>query len=153
MSNKSTLMLSLLLAGFLFPAFVLAQNYPASVGQMVAATKKDVGAISIAELKARFDSGEAGIIIDVREPSEFADGHVTGAINVPRGLLEFNIWPEVGYPDKTDMGKKITLYCKTGGRAALAAKSLRELGFTNVVAVDMKVDDWKQAGYPVTVGS
>lgn len=153
MCKKNRFTLSMvLLVGLLLPGFVLAQNYPSSVTQLVAATKKDVGAISMADFKGRFDSGDAGLVIDVREPSEFAEGHVTGAINVPRGLIEFNVWPVVGFPDKTDMGRKITVYCRTGGRAALTAKSLRDLGFTNVVAVDMKIDDWKQAGYPMTLG-
>jgi rhodanese-related sulfurtransferase len=149
MRKKNTFVLSMLLAvGVLLPGFALAQNYPATVGQLVATTKKDVGAISMADLKAAVDRGEAGIIVDVREPSEFADGHVAGAVNVPRGLIEFNIWTLVGFPDKIDTNTKLTLYCKTGGRAALAAKSLRALGFTNVIAVDMKIDEWMKAGYP-----
>ncbi len=135
--------------GLALPGFVLAQNYPPSVGQLVATTKKQVKTIDMAALKAALDRGDAGIIVDVREPGEYADGHLNGAINVPRGLIEFNIWTHVGYPEKTDMGKKLTLYCKTGGRCALAAKSLQDLGFTNVTAVDMKIDDWVKAGYPL----
>ena len=135
--------------GLALPGFVLAQNYPPSVGQLVATTKKQVKTIDMAALKAALDRGDAGLIVDVREPGEYADGHLSGAINVPRGMIEFNIWTHVGYPDKTDMGKKLTLYCKTGGRCALAAKSLQDLGFTNVTAVDMKIDDWVKAGYPL----
>ena len=54
-----------------------------------------------------------------------------------------------GYPDKTDMNKRLTLYCKTGGRASLATKTLTDLGFTNVVVADMKIEDWGKAGYPL----
>jgi rhodanese-related sulfurtransferase len=78
------------------------------------------------------------LIVDVREPGEYEDGYVPGAINIPRGLLEFLIWKKVGFPDNTDTGKKIYIYCRTGGRAALATKSLQDLGFINVVHVNMK---------------
>jgi rhodanese-related sulfurtransferase len=64
-------------------------------------------------------------------------------------MIEFNIWTHVGYPDKTDMGKKLTLYCRSGGRCALRANSLQDLGLTNVTAVDMKIDDWAKAGCPL----
>ncbi len=103
----------------------------------------------MADFKMAVDRKDVGVLVDVREPDEFADGHIAGAINVPRGLIEFTIWTHVGFPDKTDTGRKLTLYCKTGGRCALAAKSLQDLGFTNVTAVDMKLEDWVKAGYPL----
>ena len=90
------------------------------------------------------------LIVDVREPGEFADGYVPGAINVARGLIEFTIWEHIGFPDKTDMNKQITLYCATGGRCALAAKTLKDLGLTNVTSVDMRFENWVKAGYPIT---
>ena len=131
------------------PAFAAAQNYPPAVGQLVATTKKQIKTINMAEFKSALDKKELGTIVDVREPGEYADGHIAGAVNVPRGLLEFTIWEHVGYPDKTDMNKRLTLYCKTGGRCALATKTLGELGFTNVVSADMKIEDWSKAGYPL----
>jgi rhodanese-related sulfurtransferase len=131
------------------PAFAAAQNYPPAVGQLVANTKKQIKTINMAEFKSALDKKELGTIVDVREPGEYADGHIAGAVNVPRGLLEFTIWEHVGYPDKTDMNKRLTLYCKTGGRCALATKTLGELGFTNVVSADMKIEDWTKAGYPL----
>ena len=85
----------------------------------------------------------------VRNENEFEDGFVPGAVNVPRGLIEFRIWKLAGFPDKTDMAKKMTLYCASGGRCALATKTLMELGFTNVTSVDMMFADWVKAGYPV----
>jgi rhodanese-related sulfurtransferase len=131
------------------PGFVLAQNYPPSVGQLVASTKKQIKTISMADFKMALDRNDVGVLVDVREPDEFADGRIAGAVNVPRGLIEFTIWTHVGFPDKTDMGRKLTLYCKTGGRCALAAKTLQDLGFTNVTSVDMKLEDWTKAGYPL----
>ena len=135
--------------GLALPGFAVAQNYPPSIGQLVASTKKQVRTIGMADFKSVLDKKDVGVLVDVREPDEFADGRIAGAINVPRGLIEFTIWEHVGFPDKTDMGKKLTLYCKTGGRCALAAKTLQDLGFTNVTAVDMKLEDWVKAGYPL----
>ncbi len=88
-------------------------------------------------------------MIDVREPAEFAGGHVPEAINIPWGLIEFRIWSHVGYPDNLDKNQKIVIYCGTGARAALAAKSLPDLHFSNVTAVDMKIEDRQKSGYPL----
>jgi rhodanese-related sulfurtransferase len=101
------------------------------------------------EFKAAFDKKELGLIIDVRNENEFEDGFIPGAVNVPRGLIEFRIWKLVGFPGNVDMNKKMTLYCASGGRCALATKTLGELGFTNVTSADMKFDDWVKAGHPV----
>ena len=62
----------------------------------------------------------------MREPAEFAAGHVPGAVNIPRGVLEFRIYKELGYPKKVDTSRKIYVQCQTGGRASLAAASLEE---------------------------
>ena len=140
---------ALVAVSLMLPGYALAQNYPPSVGQMVAATKKQIKTINMEQFKALVEKNAAGLIIDVRQEDEFADGHVPGAINIPRGLIEFRIWKSVGFPDKTDMNRQMTLYCLTGGRCALATKSLQDLGFTNVTSVDMKFEDWVKAGNPV----
>jgi rhodanese-related sulfurtransferase len=133
-----------------FPSLVAAQNYPDSVKQYVANTRKQIKTVGMPAFKAVYDAKlSSAVIVDVREPEEYAAGYVPGAVNVPRGLLEFTIWEHVGFPDKTDMNKPLFLYCKTGGRCTLAAKSLQDLGFTNVTAVVMLFEDWKKAGYPV----
>jgi len=150
MQTRRSLLTALLVAtSLLLPGLALAQNYPPSVGQMVAATKKQIKTVKMDEFKAAFDKKDVGLLIDVRQEDEFADGHVPGAVNVPRGLIEFRIWKLVGFPDKTDLSTKMTLYCATGGRCALATKSLQDLGFTNATSVDMKFEDWVKAGYPV----
>jgi rhodanese-related sulfurtransferase len=131
------------------PGVVSAQNYPDSIKQMVGAAKKQVKVVNMEQFKAAFDKKELGLIVDVRNPDEYATGFVPGAVNVSRGLLEFTIWDQVGFPDKTDMNKKMTLYCKSGGRCALATKTLQDLGFTNVQSADMKIEDWIKAGYPI----
>ena len=128
-----------------------APSYPASIDQMVAKTKTQIKTVKMPEFKAAYDQKNLGMLIDVRNENEFEDGYIPGAINVPRGLIEFRIWKLVGFPDKTDMTAKMTLYCASGGRCALATKSLQDLGFTNVTSVDMKYDDWVKAGYPVAM--
>jgi rhodanese-related sulfurtransferase len=145
----------LLAAGLLIGGTVAAQKappaptYPDSIKAYVGAAKKQIKLIKLDEFKALVDQGKAGLIVDVRQENEFADGFVPGAINVPRGLIEFRIWAEVGFPNATDMNKQMTLYCATGGRCALATKTLQDLGFTNVTSVDMLWDSWVKAGYPV----
>ena len=99
--------------------------------------------------KSALDRNDLGLLVDVREPAEYADGHIPVAINVPRGVIELRIWAYVGFPDKTDMSKKMTLYCGSGVRCILAAKSLQDLGFGDVTAVDMRIDDWAKAGHPL----
>lgn len=158
-TRKSTLFTALMLAGVVTlaaaqtapvaPAAAPAPSYPPTINQMVAATKAQVKTIKMADFKAAFDRKDLGLIVDVRNENEFEDGFIPGAVNVPRGLIEFRIWKLVGFPDRTDMNAKMTLYCATGGRCALATKSLQDLGFTNVTSVDMKFDDWVKAGYPV----
>jgi rhodanese-related sulfurtransferase len=154
-SMKALPIAGLVSAGLLLGGTALAQTapaaptYPDSIKAYVGAAKKQVKLVKMDEFKALFDQGKAGLIVDVRQENEYADGFVPGAVNVPRGLIEFRIWEEVGFPKATDMNKQMTLYCKTGGRCALAAKTLQELGFTNVSSVDMLFENWVKAGYPV----
>ena len=150
MKARTSMFTAMLVAASLFmPGYALAQNYPDSVKQLVSAAKKQIKTINMEQFKALLDKKEAGLIIDVRQEDEYADGFVPGAVNVPRGLVEFRIWKLVGFPDKTDMNKQMTLYCLSGGRCALAAKSLQDLGFTNVTSVDMMWENWVKAGHPV----
>jgi rhodanese-related sulfurtransferase len=135
--------------GLWLPDRALAQSYPPAVTQLVATAKRRIKTIDMATFKSAFDKNEFGLLIDVREPEEFAKGYIPGAINVPRGVIELRIWPHIGFPDKTDMKKKMTLYCASGTRCVLAAKSLQDLGLSNVTAVDMRIDDWTKAGYPL----
>jgi len=128
-----------------------APSYPPSINQLVATAKSQVKTIKMPEFKAAFDKKDVGLLIDVRNENEFEDGFIPGAVNVPRGLIEFRIWKLVGFPDKTNMNTKMMLYCATGGRCALATRSLQDLGFTNVTSVDMKFDDWVKAGNPVAM--
>ena len=130
------------------PAMALAQSYPPMVTQKVQSAQKQVRTIGIAAFRKVIDNPGNALIVDVREPDEYAAGHVPGTINVPRGLLEFQILKHVGFPAKTEMGKTMYIHCQSGNRASLAAKSLKELGFTQVTAVVMNLDDWQKADHP-----
>jgi len=139
----------LLLTIALLPGLGYSANVPPSVSQLVANAKKAIKTVNMAEFKAMYDKKDVGLLVDVRDPDEYATGHIPGAINVSRGTLEFKLWKHVGGHEKPNLNKKMTLYCGSGSRCALAAKSLMDLGFTNIMAVDMKLADWKKAGYPI----
>ena len=139
----------LILGGLLGAQWGWTQSYPQSVTELVVQARAQVPTIDLAKFKSGFDTSSLGLIVDVREPADYAAGHIPGALNIPRGLIEFRIWPHVGFPDKLDLNARITLYCGSGARAALAAKSLRDLKFTNVTAADMRFEDWTRAGYPL----
>ena len=80
-------------------------------------------------------------IIDVREPNEVQEsGMISGAHNIPRGLLEFQLKPSEGFPADTP----ILVYCAVGARAALAGATLKELGFTDVKNLG-GFKDWQDA--------
>ena len=154
MNNNGMFMAAWLTVCLLLPGLVTAETgkaYPDSVKHLVGEAKKSIKTIDMRRFKAALDAQDYDLIIDVREPGEYAAGYIPGAINIPRGVIEFKIWPYVGYPEKLNSGKKMILYCKTGGRCSLAARSLQDLGFTNVMSVDMKFADWVKAGYPVEV--
>jgi rhodanese-related sulfurtransferase len=97
-----------------------------------------------------------GILIDVREPAEYDTGHMAGAVNIPRGVLEFQVdaHPAVANvrdPALSHRHQSLVLYCRTGGRSALAALSLQRLGFTDVRSIAGGISDWTAAGLPLTM--
>ena len=99
------------------------------------------------------DAGDA-VLIDVREPAEFDTGHLPGAINIPRGVLEFQVDAHPAVANATDPAlahreRPLVLYCRTGGRAALAADNLQKLGFADVRSIAGGIEAWREAGLPV----
>ena len=134
-----------LLVVFALPPASIAAKYPQVLADYVAAAKKATPTASLEQFKAAINNPEI-LIVDVREPDEYAAGHVRNAINIPRGVIEFKIWKAVGYPDEINMDQKMYLYCKSGGRCALAAKALRDLGFTEAYRTELKINEWVEAG-------
>lgn len=88
----------------------------------------------------------ADVLIDVREADEFAAGHLAGAVHIPRGLLEFKL---TAMPTLQARDLAVVLYCKTSGRAALAAQSMQAMGYLNVTSLAGGYDAWVAAGKPV----
>lgn len=121
--------------------------------ELVAEVRKTINEVSTSQLNEMLHNGEV-IVIDVREPGEFASGHVPTAVNFPRGVLEMKIHthPAVGYECDTETAlkelaeKELYLICQSGGRSALSAESLKRLGFTKVTSVAGGMKDWKEQG-------
>lgn len=110
---------------------------------LVAEAKKDITVVDVAAAKGIFDKGGA-IFLDCREPKEFKSGHIPGAMNIPRGLLEFKIGKKI-----SDKNKEIVIYCKKGGRGCLAAFNLVRMGYKNVKNLDGGWKAWAKSGNPV----
>jgi rhodanese-related sulfurtransferase len=114
-----------------------------SYEDLVSEAKAEVEAVSVEE--ARAESGEATtVVVDVREPDEWEAGRIPGAKPLPRGLLEVRASEEL--PDKD---ARIVVHCALGGRGALAARSLKEMGYTNVANMEGGMKAWREKGYEV----
>jgi sulfur-carrier protein adenylyltransferase/sulfurtransferase len=92
------------------------------------------------------DSERGCVIVDVREREEWDEGHLPGAVHVPRGHLESRI--ERAAPDKS---RPVLVYCASGNRSAFAAKTLEELGYDHVVSLAGGFTDWKRNGNPFKI--
>lgn len=88
---------------------------------------------------------QADAVIDVREADEYASGHLPGAIHMSRGLLEFKL---SAHPVLNNRNAKLVVYCKTSGRAALAAQQMQAMGYLHVVNIAGGYDAWVAAGKP-----
>jgi len=135
------LWLMVLGASSLFPAFSAAGK-DMTVTELVEEAKAGIKTISAAEAYAIF--GKSGVIfLDVREPDEFNAGHIPGAINIPRGLLESRVGEQI-----TDKNTTIVVYCRSGVRSALASATLVKMGYKGILNMDGGWKAWQKAGYP-----
>jgi len=125
-----------------------AENWPDSVDQYVLQIRRTLDTVDMNGYLAVVKNPNGAVLLDVRDPDEFRNGHVPGTINVSRGRLEQLIWRPLGYPGPVDMSRKIYVQCGSGFRATLAAKQLKDIGFTHVTAVVMSLGDWQKAGHP-----
>ncbi len=105
--------------------------------QLVAEAKAKISEIDISTAIKHINTGS--VIIDVREPAEFEAAHLPGAINIPRGVIEFKTGD---HPALSDKAAGILLYCKSGGRSVLAASSLQLLGYTSILSMTGGFDAW-----------
>jgi adenylyltransferase/sulfurtransferase len=109
--------------------------------QLVDEAKREIKEIAPAELKRMQESKQNFTLIDVREPDEVAEGAIAGAKPLPRGQLEHKIDAIT-----TDKNQPIVCYCGGGGRSALAAQSLKKMGFKNVMSLAGGYKGWKSSG-------
>lgn len=119
--------------------------------QMVGEAKAEVPGVSPQEVQAKIDSGKKPLIVDVREPEGIAEtGAIPTSINVPLGVLAIKADQELpeGVRDQRlqDRDQEIVVTCAAGGQAALGAKTLKDMGFTNVSYVEGGTRGWVDAG-------
>ncbi len=125
--------------------------------ELCAKAKSQVNEVDVEELQRQVAAGAR--VIDVREPAEYAVGHIHQAVNMPRGVLEMQIHqhPDVaGYDDALQRmaAEPLYLICRTGGRSALSAESLIRMGFDKdkVISVAGGMQAWETAKYPQVAG-
>jgi len=106
--------------------------------------KSRIAEIDINAYKKMVESGEPHLLVDVREESEFAAGHVAGAVHMSKGIIERDIETKV-----PDTNTKLVLYCGGGFRSALVADNLKKMGYTKAISLDGGWRALKESGLPL----
>lgn len=114
-----------------------------SYRQIVEEAKTEIPEVSIDDVKDEQEEDNDFVLLDVRDEDEYRAGYIPNAVHVTRGMLEFSV--ENYIPDRN---QKVVVYCAAGLRSLLAAKSLREMGYTDTVSMAGGYRDWSSAGYP-----
>lgn len=115
-----------------------------TVHEMVQAAKTEIREVPLEESEEAIK--QADMLIDVREADEYHAGHIPGAVNIPRGILEFKLTND---PALEDRGLNMVIYCKNSGRSALSAKAMKEMGYIHVQSISGGIEAWQEAGKPV----
>ncbi|RKH38779.1 molybdopterin-synthase adenylyltransferase MoeB [Corallococcus sicarius] len=114
-----------------------------SFRDLLSEVKKEIREVSHEHVRHLVDTGAKVKLIDVREGDEYAGGRLPGAVHIPRGYLELRI------EEKAQRDEELVLYCAGGTRSALAARTLRELGYTRVASLAGGYNRWSDAAFPV----
>ncbi len=114
--------------------------------ELLARVKEEIVEISSMDAQALHNSSDAPLFVDVREPDEWEEGHIPGAIHITRGRLESRI--EGLVPDRS---RPLVVYCSVGSRSAFATKALGEMGYSDVVNLAGGFTDWKRNGFDLTI--
>lgn len=122
----------------------MPKNHAPRFLQIVNAAREQIRECSAGDVKQRLDAGEKFCLVDVREESEFAAGHLPGALHLSKGVIERDIETAIPATDTP-----IVLYCGGGYRSALAALNLQRMGYAQVVSMDGGWRDWTNLEYPV----
>ena len=125
-----------------------------SLKDLVGEAKSRIREIGVEESAKRIEAEPSTLVLDVREPSEYAQGHIPKALNVPRGLLEAKA--DLEYPARdprlADRARPIILHCASGVRSAFAADVLQTMGFRDVCSMAGGFAAWEKEGKPVERG-
>ena len=120
----------------------------ATAAELVAQAKSEIQNLTPEQVSQ--DAAAGAVLIDLREPAELRlEGMIEGAVQAPRGMLEF--WADPASPyhrPEFDPGRRTVLYCASGGRSALAVRTLARLGYADIGHLDGGFKAWKQAGHP-----
>ena len=124
---------------------------PKSLKEFVADAKSRIREVSAADAAEAVKKNPKTLVVDVREPAEWAEGHIPGALHVPRGMLEAKADLEYANrePRLADRSQPIILHCASGARSALGADVLQQMGFTNVCSMAGGIAAWKEKGLPI----
>ena len=129
-----------------------------TAAQLITEAKAQIKEVDIAQLASALEHNPDTVLIDVREPAEFAQQHIAGAVNYPRGVLEMCIHnlpkvaasgcaPEVALAQLAT--STIYVICRSGGRSALATASLQQMGFSDIYSVSPGMQGWLDAKQPI----
>lgn len=120
---------------------------------LVGEAKAQIENLSPEEVAAELASGEA-VLVDVREPQEREAAAIPGSVHAPRGMLEFYADPSLPYhKEEFDPERRIILHCASGGRSALGAATLKQMGYSNVAHLEGGIKAWQEAGQPTESAS
>ena len=121
-----------------------------TAADMVTEAKQRVENLTVDQAADEIERGDA-LLVDLREPGERAEqGAIPGAVHAPRGMLEFWADPASTYHRaEFDPNRRVILHCASGGRSALAADTLQQMGYSNVAHMDGGFNAWKAANRPV----
>lgn len=127
---------------------------PQTLAEMVGAARAEAREIPPGDAAEAQNQGELDLVVDVRDPGEYEDTHLPGAINIPRGWLEIRADPASPSADPTlsaDRSARILVYCTRGpgARSLLAAQTLGSMGYDNVEVLGGGLMAWADAGLPV----
>lgn len=116
--------------------------------EMIGEARSLVGTVSPADASTELTAGSA-VAVDVREPDEWQHGHIDGSVPAPRGLLEFFADPtSPRHKELLDPARRTIVVCASGARAALAAATLKSMGYDDVVVLEGGLKGWTETGLP-----
>ena len=125
---------------------------PMTIGDFIARARSRIHEIPAEELDNLLEDNEAILVVDVREPAEFASGHIPGAILIPRGTLEGAADPTSPHrvePLCSAQERLVVVYCESGARSALATDTLQQMGFGDVRNLAGGCILWEAEGLPL----